>query len=272
MSTIHSSINYSQFKHFKGNREVSTSRLLKSIKKKNMLDSHPIIVVKDPDGPKMRDQFKVIDGQTRLECAKTLKVPIYYIIANDLEEKEIPLCQVQRPWELKNYLNFYHSTKKDYRQLKKWEVDYKISLSFLIEHTYHKTKGAFEAFRQGDFFIEKDPDEIERDLVLFEGIRDFCQPLLKSKLTRPCQDAIWRLIQMPDYIHEHFMEKLDKYREYFIDAFRYHSSSEILNRLVSNVYNRNTKDEKKKLKIPEIKIALINPFNIYDEKQLKLFV
>ena len=65
--------NYSMFSHSKWNRLVSekhVQNLMQGIKKNNQLEINPIVV---------NSSWEVIDGQHRLEVAKRLKIPIYYV-------------------------------------------------------------------------------------------------------------------------------------------------------------------------------------------------
>jgi len=247
MLNIQKTTNYDQFKLFHSNRQILPQRLIQSIKKKNLLESHPILVSKD---------FRIIDGQHRWEAARQLKVPLYYIIEDGLEESDIPICQVQRPWSLDDFLDFFANKKEDYKFVQKSAKEFKLTPHFIIEIAYPDPKKAYAAFRSGDFYIKKDKENLKSKFVLFCQIREFCEGVQKSKFHKSSSMAIWRLINRPDYVHDHFMEKLDMYREQFINAFKFQSTRNVYETLISDVYNRNVKDKKKTLMIEPTKIKL----------------
>jgi len=91
---IYTSENYEEFVFFKGNRTIRSNkvnRMLDSIKTYGLIN--PIVV----------DQFKqVIDGQHRLECCKTLEVPVRYSVYNVEKHKLLSLVRdinsVQNNW------------------------------------------------------------------------------------------------------------------------------------------------------------------------------
>lgn len=247
MLNIQKTDKYSQFKLFSGNRVVSSEKLLQSVKRKNLLESHPILVDKE---------FRVIDGQHRLQVAKDLKVPIYYVVCDGLEEDDIPICQVQKPWKIEDFLDFFENKKSDYRFVKQCSQDFKLPIHFIIEMSYHDSRSAFTVFRRGDFHIKKNKDLLRSKFILFCDIKSFCEGIQKYKFHKSSSSAIWRLINRPDYVHEHFMEKLDMYRDQFMNAFKFQSPRNVYEALVSDVYNRNVKDKKKTLLIEPTKIRL----------------
>lgn len=99
---VYKTTDYSKFKVLKGNRNIYSSNLLnikESISKNNLLEENPI---------KVNQKYEVIDGQHRLEAAKILKVPIYYVIINDLNLSDVQtLNTAQRAWILKDFLISY---------------------------------------------------------------------------------------------------------------------------------------------------------------------
>ncbi len=112
---IHQTKDFDKFKSITANREVSNShvnKLIKAISRKNMLSICPIIV---------SGEFEVIDGQHRIEAAKKLDTPIYYIIGDDLDHADIiSLNNVKIAWQLIDYINFYAIKKNvDYQNVTK---------------------------------------------------------------------------------------------------------------------------------------------------------
>ena len=92
---------YSIFKKHESNRvinELALRKLINSIKSKNMLELRPILV---------DSQMRVIDGQHRLEAAKALRVPIFYLMKKESESLDIILLNTQKRWSIEDYLNFF---------------------------------------------------------------------------------------------------------------------------------------------------------------------
>jgi disulfide oxidoreductase YuzD len=100
--TIQATTNYERFKLFASNREVDRKhllRLMESIRNKNLLYLFPIVVNRDKE---------IVDGQHRLQAAKELKVPVYFIIDNNVTKADIAMVNNNRKgWVAKDYIKFY---------------------------------------------------------------------------------------------------------------------------------------------------------------------
>jgi hypothetical protein len=98
---MESTTNYSMFKDFSSNREIDpkhVKQLVREIEKRNLLSVNPILVDKD---------FHIIDGQHRLEAAKALKIPIYYIIGDVRRDDISKINSCQKNWNQMDYINYY---------------------------------------------------------------------------------------------------------------------------------------------------------------------
>lgn len=115
MQNIEKTSDYSIFKILDGNRPIEKyhiRKLIKSIEKDNRLNLHPIIVNKD---------FCVIDGQHRLEAAKSLGVEVFYIQSDSISDLHVIECNVnQKSWEVENYIDYFAIKERtpEYIQLK----------------------------------------------------------------------------------------------------------------------------------------------------------
>lgn len=93
---------YKIFKKIDSNRDINKGhlkKLISSIKTKNLLYLFPVIINK---------MMEVVDGQHRIEAAKSLGIPIYYIIDNDITKGDIAMMNSNRKsWSLKDYIEFY---------------------------------------------------------------------------------------------------------------------------------------------------------------------
>lgn len=115
MDQINKTKDYSIFKYLTGNRPLNKSHLKKlklSIEKNNCLNLHPIVV---------NDNFEIIDGQHRLECAKQLGVEIFFIKSDNVSDDHLIECNVnQKSFECENYIDYFaiKDKKPEYIQLK----------------------------------------------------------------------------------------------------------------------------------------------------------
>lgn len=118
-----STTNYSRFKFMHGNREVKSCRvgkLIRSIKRKNMLAQFPIVCMKNSTG------LYVMDGQHRYTAAKELGLPIYYIEAKNLEIADVAATNsAQKGWTPKDFIHSF---------AEQGHAQYKELLSFMEEH------------------------------------------------------------------------------------------------------------------------------------------
>ena len=93
---------YKLFRDVSSNRDVDrlhVNKLVNSIREKNMLSTNPIIV---------NEKMEVLDGQHRLEAAKRLKIPIFYIVSNAISHDDISrLNSNKKNWTLMDYINYY---------------------------------------------------------------------------------------------------------------------------------------------------------------------
>lgn len=113
--------NYNVFKSDICNRQVGKlKKLLKSMQEYGFLPGYPILVEKQKNSA----GFVIKDGQHRYECAKLLKLPIYYTI-HEGKTIQIPdINNAQRQWNTKDYLtSFCQQEKSDYVRLREfWEA------------------------------------------------------------------------------------------------------------------------------------------------------
>lgn len=144
---------YDLFKRIPGNRPLNQAHivnLMRSIEERNLLSENPIEVNKE---------MQVIDGQHRLEAAKALNLPIYYIvmeIGGTLEDVQ-RLNRYVKVWSAVDYLNSYTSLgKKEYLRLAEFAEEYRISVPIALRvmaGTARKSDDFMEEFRRGDFVV-----------------------------------------------------------------------------------------------------------------------
>lgn len=238
MLKIQQTRNYSQFQYYQRNRLINdktvNKALVKSIQEKNMLESHPILV---------NDTFHVIDGQNRLEAAKLLNLPIWYIVSPGLEDYDIPRLQIQKNWESKDYLRYYQGYKEDYAFVSMITEKYGYSqhLPFVIRHC-SSSSSATVLFRQGTFKITKNKNSLEKYFKYVADVRDKIKILFPNfYMSSEGLKAMWSIVSDKNYSHSHMLNKIEKYAENAIFSFNFKKKPAIYESLRDRVYNHFSK-------------------------------
>lgn len=150
---IETTVNYDKFVVLGGNREIRdrhVKKLMATIQKRNLLHLYPITV---------SDRMEVIDGQHRLEAAKRLNLPIYYIVDKTLTLSDTQLINTNmRNWQLLDFVNSYIDRgDEDYIGLKEFVDEYSlpisISASLLAGVTTMRTDGVINHLKNGHFKV-----------------------------------------------------------------------------------------------------------------------
>lgn len=135
----------------KGFNEHHLSRLINSIKDRNMLELRPICV---------SENMEIIDGQHRLMAAKQLGLEIYYVIKKDSKPDDVILMNICKPWVNSDYLNFYcKQGNKEYLKLKEFCEDNSISITCALNLVCGKSFVNNLKFREGKFVFHIDSEE-----------------------------------------------------------------------------------------------------------------
>jgi hypothetical protein len=149
---IHQTTNYSLFKSINSNREVDrkhVKKLVASIGKKNLLHVNPINV---------NDAMEVIDGQHRLEAAKILKVPIFFVQEKKLSNADISMLNSnKKTWQIIDYLNYYSiEGNQHYKTASSFINKYPnftASLTVSILNGFDDNNGYLDVFKRGFFKV-----------------------------------------------------------------------------------------------------------------------
>jgi len=150
---LQKTIRYSKFRKIRGNRALNKkylSALAESIKDHNMLEQNPIMV---------NERMEVLDGQHRLNVAKLLDIPIYYLAVPTGSLREIQLLNThQRRWTLYNFLDSWvERGKKDYIYIKGFCERTGVSLSiaiWLLSPELNRNE-TLDNFRAGSFIASR---------------------------------------------------------------------------------------------------------------------
>lgn len=173
---IEKTTNYDKFRTIKGNRELNRTylnKLTRSVEENNLLEANPIIV---------NERFQVLDGQHRLEVARRLEIPIFYVIVPTGSIKEIQMLNSNvRGWTMLNFLDSYIDRgNENYMLLKGFMEMTGLSLGIgilLLTGAQSRSRNGhkiIEDFKNGDFKITQAAfaDRVAKDLGI---LSEFCE-------------------------------------------------------------------------------------------------
>ena len=209
---VESTRNYEKFKTHRFNRGIcflALSQLIDNIKEENALFAHPIIVDSD---------WFVIDGQHRLEAAKKLELPIYYIVTDDISDRHVLGANVnQRPWTVTEIIKYYANAEKkpDYIDLLRYmnELDLKPKGVLGLLGGY-SGRTVMMKVKKGTFLMPNNEIDINSVASTYSRLREFVQKrkitprtmFSSSQFTR----ALNFLVTNSDFSEEMFFLKLEK--------------------------------------------------------------
>jgi hypothetical protein len=210
---IYETRDYGMFKKHSQNVPLDERHLIKimeSIKKKNLLHLEPIIV---------DSEYRVVDGQHRLEAAKRLELSIFYIIAEDSKPEDMRQMNISRTWKREHYLhNFVECGFPEYIKLKKFMDKTGLSLKnvFVIWGIEGRGRANLKRddFRDGNFkcpsldkmeisllFLAKCNKVIDYVKERIEGKKDFLR-------TPTFLRALYVFLSLESVNFDFFMKKL----------------------------------------------------------------
>lgn len=150
--------NYSEFNVISGNRVINkkkVERLIDDIKNGlNLLPYCPIIVYKE------NGLFQIVDGQHRFETSKTLDLPVYYVMCDKLDLRQIArLNSRSDKWSNKDFLQCYIKLGvEDYKVLSafidKYNIVYSAAIELLMYNKVQTVNGSMDRFRDGEFRVK----------------------------------------------------------------------------------------------------------------------
>lgn len=210
MVEISKTTNYEMFKGLAYNRPIKKAhvRELKiAIETRNKLSLHPIVVSKN---------MEVIDGQHRLEAAKELGVPVYYVIDNDESpETIIALNTNNRTWVTDDYLNYYvERGVEDYIKLAYFCKTHQVSIGTALSWLGCSTNLMIREFKNGRFEYEES-EQLQEWLML----KDKVITILQDNNYRPpsaykstaFNRALFEFLTSPLVEPIQFCERLNRY-------------------------------------------------------------
>lgn len=138
-----------------------------SIGKKDLLAENPIIV---------NEKYEVIDGQHRLEAAKSLNKPIHYIVHKGAKIEEVQLLNsAVRAWRFEDYIRSYKTAgNKNYAELEEFCNKYKVPVGTgvqLLSGIHNNRNSLLQDFRDGKFEIHdrEEASQIGHELMNYRN-------------------------------------------------------------------------------------------------------
>lgn len=162
--TIQQTTDYGRFLLRPENRPIdkgNLAKILNSVRKHNMLAYMPIIVSEDN---------YVIDGQHRLQVAKKLETPIYYLVIKGADLQTIILLNTaMKRWTYADYLHAYVVLKNQHyialdafeKRYRKDGITLRVCISILAKAEISKN-----AFAEGKFVVTQSLD-MAQEIVEF---------------------------------------------------------------------------------------------------------
>jgi hypothetical protein len=191
---------YHLFKTLRTNRWIDdhhVRNLVKAITKKNLLHLNPLVVDAD---------MNVIDGQHRLEAAKKLGVPVYYIKDDHISENDIAgMNSTKKNWTAEDYINFY--AQKGVEEYMKF-MDFatlhpEINRSLLITILASNGKRNTKAIKEGSLDVGK-LTEAERMLEMLNYFKSVSAIAYSSRFV----EAFSFIVSHPEYDHLRMVQKV----------------------------------------------------------------
>lgn len=191
---------YDNFKSPQSNRDIDerhVRRLIKAIKRRNLLHMRPMIV---------NSKWEIIDGQHRLEAARKLGTHIFYIMSNEITKSDMAtLNSFQKNWKALDYINYYYVEKhRGFDVLSKFmnrNPELTTSICLQLLHPNHTRNS--NALRDGDIDVSNEAKAYEITKNLKDIARHFTDAYSREFIY-----ALRRSIEFKQYDHDVFINKI----------------------------------------------------------------
>lgn len=236
--SVYVTTDYSVFKRLPGNRDIPESRISKIVESIQSVGwvHNPIIV---------NEKMEVIDGQGRLTALQRLKMPVEYIIAEGVGNKECIYMNMNMVnWKLPDFIKSYaEQGNENYQRLLSLMERYANgNLSIISTAVYRVSKSKHRDIKNG--VLQLTEEQYREAIPRLEYIT----PLLNTLDAKKLPGSIITLMQTLIYYFDY--PEVDKDRlAYSVEKYIYNASPWILNsdceREVEAAYNYGLGLEKK---------------------------
>lgn len=225
---VFSTNDYGLFKDITGNRHLNVphlQRLSDSMEEKYL--TIPIVV---------NENYEVIDGQHRIECAKTLRLPIYFIICDGYTLKDVQISNANNiGWKNIDFaVSWAEREYYDYKEYLKFNRRYRFSHIvnlFLLRGVTAGRKSLNHDFKNGRFKI----GDINISHKLAKMIYDFKVIFPTGFKKRTFIMAALTVFRNPGYIHKEMMRKGELQPRKFVNC----ATTEDNIKMLEEIYNYN---------------------------------
>lgn len=232
MIKVKSTTDYSRFKFIRGNRPIDkrVKKMIRAIKRKNMLADFPILTKPNGDGRNV-----IFDGQTRYEAAKQLKLPVFYIESSHLDIGDVPETNcVQTPWSSKDYVHSWSERgNQHYSKLKAFVAEFglPITTSALLlngEVGHYGGGNISEKLHAGKFTVTAE-DNARRAAAFITAMKFYVPFAAERSLAL----AMGRLLSLSLFDPNRFLQKLKINPGRFVKC----ANSDQYVELIEDIYN-----------------------------------
>lgn len=197
---IEGTTEYEKFKSPTSNREIDhvhVNRLIRAIKRRNLLQLRPIIV---------NTKWEIIDGQHRLEAARRLKIPIFYIMSDEITKSDMAILNsFQKNWKVMDYINYYTIEKhRGFDVLSRHISMYPDFTTSSVIQLLHPQHSRSKGLRDGDI----DVSNAGKAATIFENIKEISKWLGREAYMPNFIYAVRRAIEMDNYKHDRVVQVL----------------------------------------------------------------
>lgn len=201
---VQSTTFYERFKFVLANRPIVQNKLnkmIEAIKHKNFLPYFPIVV-----SPK----FEVLEGQHRLKAAEYLRLPIYYMISDEMKVEDVAdINEVQDAWKTSDHLNFQcEQGNEHYLTLRafmeKWPyIPIRVAINLTASRSGNANDAVTAVFKRGEYVCNSLDFAEEVAAAVFDFSEWFKYFRQQSFIF-----AIAKCTRNPEYDHKRMMQKM----------------------------------------------------------------
>lgn len=201
--TVYKTQDYGRFSLDPANRPIMpnhVSRMAKAMEANNWLKVCPIIV---------SSNYVIHDGQHRYRAAVMAGVEVYYIIADDIDIRDVAqMNRLTESWDVYDWLNYWviYGKLPDYIALQEYLQKFPLitlSAAMFICAESHRY-GLYEIFREGlwEYGDVELADEVG-------NIMNIIADKMNSKINQSFSRAIKKVVSHPEYDGQRMREKLE---------------------------------------------------------------
>jgi hypothetical protein len=235
---VYTTNDYSIFKRLPGNRDIPESRISKIVESIQSIGwvHNPIIV---------NEKMEVIDGQGRLTALQRLKMPVEYVVAPGVGNKECIYMNMNMVnWKLPDFVKSYaEQGNENYQRLLSLMERYANgNLNIISTALYRISKAKLRDIKEGTLQLTE--EQYKAAIPRLEYIK----PLLDKLDPKKLPGSIIMLMQTLVYYYDY--EEVDKERLlYSVEKYIYNASPWVNNidceKEIENAYNYGLGLEKK---------------------------